>query len=300
MSRSLRRRGGGGTACLLLALLVHGAPAQAEGNGGAEYGVRPARLTAPAFSAPRVITPGGPAVTFRFRLAGRSVRRARVEIWLAPPGAAAPSVRLTAGVRRVGVAHRHRWQPPAGVLMPGAMEASLHVRDASGRDLRRTARASGRSALEVRVAQPLVIGTGLFPIRGPYSLGGPDARFGAGRGDRLHHGQDVMCAAGTPLIAPVGGTIFWRDVQDGGAGWYLVLRGDDGTDYVFMHLREESVLVARDDRVAAGQQLAQTGSSGRSTAPHLHLEIWPHGWFAKGSEPVDPLPYLQQWAAAGG
>ena len=136
-----------------------------------------------------------------------------------------------------------------------------------------------------------------FPVSGTYSLGGADARFGASRQGHRHQGQDVIAAEGTPVVAPWAGLVEFVRFQQSGAGWYVVLDGDDeDRDYVFMHLRKDSILVAAGQHVTAGQPLAQVGNTGRSSGPHLHFEIWVGGWF-DGGKPVDPLPLLNQWAA---
>jgi murein DD-endopeptidase MepM/ murein hydrolase activator NlpD len=146
-------------------------------------------------------------------------------------------------------------------------------------------------------APPVIpAGDHVFPVAGPYGFGGEDARFGAPRAGHTHQGQDVTAARGTPVVAPYAGVVTWVRYQRGGAGHYVVLRADDEYDYVFMHLRRGSILVAAGQRVVAGEQLGQVGNSGRSFGAHLHFEVWTGGWFEKGGHPVDPLPLLQDWA----
>ncbi|HEX7291087.1 MAG TPA: M23 family metallopeptidase [Conexibacter sp.] len=140
---------------------------------------------------------------------------------------------------------------------------------------------------------------GVFPVRGPFSFGGDDARFGAGRPGHIHQGQDVVAASGEPLVAPVAGTVVWKANQPGGAGIYLVVRAAGAgvvRDYVFMHIKRGTVLVAPGQAVGAGQQLAQVGSTGAASGPHLHFEIWIGGWYTRDGAPTDPLPQLQRWA----
>ena len=132
-----------------------------------------------------------------------------------------------------------------------------------------------------------------FPVSGSYSLGGADARFGAKRSGHRHQGQDVVAAEGTPVVAPWAGLVEFVRFQKSGAGWYIVLDGDDeDRDYVFMHLRKDSIVVTPGQHVTAGQPLAQVGNTGSSSGPHLHFEIWVGGWY-DGGEPIDPLPLLQ-------
>jgi murein DD-endopeptidase MepM/ murein hydrolase activator NlpD len=151
----------------------------------------------------------------------------------------------------------------------------------------------------VAPAPPTV--AGVFPVQGAFGFGGDDARFGAGRTGHIHQGQDVVADSGTPIVAPIAGTITWKANQPSAAGIYLVMRGAGGDsgdvrDYVFMHIKRGTVLVAPGDVVQAGQQLAQVGATGDASGPHLHFEIWLGGWFVRGGAPVDPLPQLQAWA----
>jgi murein DD-endopeptidase MepM/ murein hydrolase activator NlpD len=266
------------------------APAMA-GSGGAEAtpetGGAPAGqgrlLSARGFSvAPASVAPGA-AVTFAFRTAGVSGRvRARVDI-LAP---GLPPVRAKLGLVHAGQPVSVAWTPPA--LAAGAYTARLVL---SGRG----ARAYERTGLAVVTPAPTV--SGVFPVRGPFDFGGAGSRFGVPRTGHVHQGQDVTAAEGTPIVSPLAGTVQWVAYQAAGAGHYVVIRGDDGRDYVFMHLQEGSIAVVKGQAVSAGQPVAAVGNTGGSDGPHLHFEIWPGGWWAPGSQPIDPLPQLQAWAA---
>lgn len=139
---------------------------------------------------------------------------------------------------------------------------------------------------------------GAFPLTGSaYTFGGEDARFGAQRTGHIHQGQDVLAASGTPIVAPLAGSVLWKANQPCCAGIYLVVHGSDGRDYVFMHIKRGTVLVKVGDAVTAGQQLAQVGATGDASGPHLHFEIWVGGWYVNGGHPIDPLPQLQHWAS---
>jgi murein DD-endopeptidase MepM/ murein hydrolase activator NlpD len=278
-----------------------GAPAP-EQSGGATYGATAPKpsLTARAFSVSPATVETGATLTVAWRIDG-PVKRARVTLQLVPVGGGKPVATLR--VRRsLNRSVRVRWRPR---LKPGAYRARLQ---ASAVGTRRAARVSAASA-RLRVVAPAPpppppppppapSTSGIFPVQGPYSLGGADARFGAARTGHIHQGQDIVAAAGVPIVSPVAGAVHWRAYQAGGAGHYVVVRGDDGRDYVFMHMLDGSVAVEKGQRVAAGQRLGLVGSTGGSDGPHLHFEIWPDGWYAEGSRPIDPLPDLQAWAAA--
>jgi murein DD-endopeptidase MepM/ murein hydrolase activator NlpD len=275
-----------------------GGAAAPDPSGGARFGTPP---RGPGLVVRRfTVTPGavapGRTLTVAFRIDGR-VRAAQVRVDLVPGegGSAAATLRL--GHRATNRRQRVRWHPR---LQPGAYTARLR---ATAVRSRRRARVSTSSTLRVNAPQvappvaPLAVsGSGVFPVQGPYDLGGADARFGARRSGHIHQGQDVMAAQGTPVVSPRAGTVIWRAYQAAGAGYYLVVHGDDGRDYVFMHLQDGSLLVSKGDAVAAGQRIGNVGATGDADGPHLHFEIWPGGWYADGSQPIDPLPDLLAWA----
>jgi murein DD-endopeptidase MepM/ murein hydrolase activator NlpD len=136
----------------------------------------------------------------------------------------------------------------------------------------------------------------VFPIAGAHTFGGAGSRFGVPRSGHRHGGQDMPAKAGTPLVAVTNGVVSWKRYQAGGAGHYVVIRGDDRYDYVYMHMQSATPL-AVGQRVKVGRQVGRVGSTGASSGPHLHFEIWPQGWYSsKASAPIDPLPQLQAWA----
>jgi murein DD-endopeptidase MepM/ murein hydrolase activator NlpD len=302
---------------LLCALSMLGVPASAaaaesggttapSASGGAVYGRplhkvprfkdRPEGPVAREFKVvPGVLEPGKHA-TFTFRV-DDSLPRVRVAVELARAGARVKRLRI--GKRRTGRRYRYVWTPAAGELAAGDYTVTLQATDSAGNSLRRTARASGRSRLTVEVPPPPppISAAGVFPVAGSYSFGGEDARFGAARDGHVHQGQDISAAAGTPLVAPLAGTVAWVRYQAAGAGHYVVMHAADGRDFVFMHIRTGTITVAEGDALAAGEQFAQVGSTGDSSGPHLHFEIWPDGWYSsKQSAPIDPLPQLLAWA----
>ena len=134
-----------------------------------------------------------------------------------------------------------------------------------------------------------------FPVRGRRDMGSSAARFGAGRGDHSHQGHDVFAAAGTPVVAARRGRVAWRQYQAGGAGHYLVIHGDDGFDYVYMHLREPSS-VAPGDVVRDGPDDRPRGlHRALLGGPPAFRDVDASHWY-DGGAPFDPLGHLRRWA----
>jgi murein DD-endopeptidase MepM/ murein hydrolase activator NlpD len=133
----------------------------------------------------------------------------------------------------------------------------------------------------------------VFPVRGPHSYGSSGSRFGAPRSGHTHQGQDVAAAHGTKLVAAHSGKVAYRQYQAGGAGHYLVIHGSDGADSVYMHMPRKAI-VRPGQSVRAGEKIGEVGSTGASTGPHLHFELWTPHWYA-GGHAYDPLRKLKRW-----
>jgi murein DD-endopeptidase MepM/ murein hydrolase activator NlpD len=135
----------------------------------------------------------------------------------------------------------------------------------------------------------------VFPVVGPHSFGDAANRFGAGRVGHIHEGQDVLAGEGTPVVAPLAGTIITTAYQAGGAGWYAAEHTVAGLDFFYAHCQAGSLAVSTGEAVQAGQAICNVGQTGDATGPHLHFEVWVGGWQAAGAHPIDPLPYLEAW-----
>lgn len=131
---------------------------------------------------------------------------------------------------------------------------------------------------------------GVFPVDGEHSYGSSANRFGGGRG---HKGQDVLSSCSTPVVTAVAGTVS-KVAYEGAAGNYAVIKTQDGSSHVYMHLLERASLSV-DEVVTAGQVLGAVGQTGRATTCHLHFAVWTApGWY-EGGTAIDPLPLLQKW-----
>jgi murein DD-endopeptidase MepM/ murein hydrolase activator NlpD len=99
----------------------------------------------------------------------------------------------------------------------------------------------------------------------------------------LHEGLDFYAAVGTAVLAAAPGTVSYAGVRD---GYGEVVEIDHGNGMTTRYAHLNSAEVALGDHVYAGQEIAKSGSSGRSTGPHLHFEVW------KNNLPIDPATVL--------
>jgi murein DD-endopeptidase MepM/ murein hydrolase activator NlpD len=99
------------------------------------------------------------------------------------------------------------------------------------------------------------------------------------RYSRMHQGVDFAARTGTPILASASGTVVFAG-WGGGYGNVVVIDHGKGmrTRYAHMH----RIGVRNGQRVDQGQSIGQVGSTGLSTGPHLHYEVWHNG------KPVDP------------
>ena len=125
------------------------------------------------------------------------------------------------------------------------------------------------------------------PSHWPVDVPGYVTRGQVRPGDQseTHAGIDIAVAVGTQIRASGGGTVVMAGA-DTSYGLFVLLRHPDGYESMYAHASR--LLVRENDEVSAGQVIALSGSTGRSTAPHLHFEI------RRGGRSLDPLTLVKE------
>jgi LysM repeat protein len=135
----------------------------------------------------------------------------------------------------------------------------------------------------IHAGQVLSIPTGdtwVCPVDGASFVN--DWGFPRSGGTRYHEGNDLFVSKGTPVRAPVGGTVEFTTGAIGGLQFRLM--GSDGIVYIGTHMDK----FGRDGKVQAGETIGYVGNSGNAlgTRPHLHF-----GMYYEGTV-VNPYPTL--------
>lgn len=122
----------------------------------------------------------------------------------------------------------------------------------------------------------------IWPVMGASRL---SSRFGTRqhptRHSRIQHkGIDLAAPKGSPVLAISAGVVVFAGWRRGYGRTVDVLHANGWmTRYAHAH----KLLVKKGDEVLQGQYIAQVGSTGDVTGPHLHLEVW------KDNRPINPL-----------
>lgn len=120
-------------------------------------------------------------------------------------------------------------------------------------------------------------------IAWPMETGVVSSGYGE-RWGRPHKGIDIAAPEGRPVLAAAAGEVVHADNSAGGYGNLVILKHSGGWMTVYGH--NSRILVDEGETVRQGAAIAEVGSTGRSTGPHLHFEIRVDG------EAVDPLIHL--------
>jgi murein DD-endopeptidase MepM/ murein hydrolase activator NlpD len=131
----------------------------------------------------------------------------------------------------------------------------------------------------------------LWPVEGPIT-GSFGERIDPFNGEgAFHRGVDISASYGQPVIAPADGVVSFADFM-GGYGRAIELDHGHGMSTRYGHLASYAVVPGQ--YVRRGDTIGYVGSSGRSTAPHLHYEV------RINDTPVNPHKFLRLTMARSG
>lgn len=103
---------------------------------------------------------------------------------------------------------------------------------------------------------------------------------------KTHNGIDIGASYGTSILAADGGTVT-TSTYSSSYGNYIIVNHGNGTSTLYAHM--SSRLVSEGQSVSQGQTIGLVGSTGVSTGPHLHFEV-----YVSGSR-VNPLNYFSNY-----
>jgi murein DD-endopeptidase MepM/ murein hydrolase activator NlpD len=156
----------------------------------------------------------------------------------------------------------------------------------------------------------------IYPLNLPFQVtqrfGENATPFYAQMGMKGHNGIDYGVPDGTPVYATHDGVVTFAG-HDNSAGLGIVIRTNEPFNYngqptyfktIYWHLKEGSIAIKVDQKVTAGQKIAEADNTGMSTGTHLHFGVKPiykgedgyswlnleqtNGYFGA----VDPFPFL--------
>lgn len=126
--------------------------------------------------------------------------------------------------------------------------------------------AAGLDAKRIGLAHPLI-----WPLEGWVSSEFKEPRGAEGP----HTGIDLVAARGTPVVAAAAGRV---QIAGGDAEYGRVVVIDHGGSLSTLYGHNAELTVRPGEKIARGQRIASVGSTGRSTAPHLHFEVRQDGY----------------------
>jgi murein DD-endopeptidase MepM/ murein hydrolase activator NlpD len=111
----------------------------------------------------------------------------------------------------------------------------------------------------------------MLPVSAPFNASGFGMRIDPFTGQHaMHEGIDFLAEAGSPIVAAAGGVVIFAGFHP---QYGNVVDVDHGNDLVTRYAHASKLHVKEGDIVQRGRRLADVGSTGRSTGPHLHFEV---------------------------
>jgi len=174
---------------------------------------------------------------------------------------------------------------PEEIAKKKAEEAAA-ARAAAAAKAAAAASSSSASSASFNSAGYALVAPGSGEVRYPLPMGSWNVSRTVGGG---HNGADMLAPAGTPIYAAASGVVRASAESIGGYGVCVMLDsvvGGQRVQTTYGHMIYGSRQVQQGQTVEAGQLIGYVGSTGRSTANHLHFEVWVNGGL------VEPMAWL--------
>lgn len=175
--------------------------------------------------------------------------------------------------------------PPAN--LPAAAPSTPTPAPAAPAIPPRTPSTAPQFAFEVNPVSPMTISS-------PYAIR-EAPKTSEGLGSKVHGGIDIEVPAGTPVKAVKAGVVEEARFNSGGYGLTITIDHGNGYKTKYSHLSQSNV--SKGQTVTSGQVIALSGSTGKSTGPHLHFDLFKNGvrinpepFVGKDGAPPPPAP----------
>ena len=151
-----------------------------------------------------------------------------------------------------------------------------------------------RQATQLDALQALMVNrqleSDLTPTGWPVAKGWISSRFGERSdpftGERtMHWGHDFSGVPGTDVLSVASGVVVWAAPR---ATYGNTIEVDHGNGFITRYAHNKELAVKAGDQVTAGQLIAQMGSTGRASGPHVHFEV------IKDGVRVNPSKFVKQ------
>lgn len=182
-----------------------------------------------------------------------------------------------------GIGGPERSVPPARSL-PFDLSASME-RLGQRFDAQQTQLGVLQSLLTDRAVTANLIPTGM-PVQDGYITSPFGDRIDPFTGRMsFHPGVDIGASRGEPVHAVAAGVVTYAGVRD---GYGKVVEIDHGDGYMTRYAHNSKLLAHLGEHVHVGEIISDAGSTGRSTGPHVHFEVWHDGKL------VNPIAYVRR------
>jgi murein DD-endopeptidase MepM/ murein hydrolase activator NlpD len=193
---------------------------------------------------------------------------------------AAPAASAPATENEAGTAAAHAAQSAAAASPPGS--ATVADADIDAAISAQIPPATLGAARIVKKVRPVPVALWVNPL----PEGAVTSCFGM-RWGHLHEGVDIATAEGTPIHAAGTGTVVAAGPAEGYGNAVLI---DHGNGFLTHYGHMMAITVTVGQKVVAGQQIGNEGSTGHSTGPHLHFEV--HQGFYKNA--IEPTQWMHE------